>query len=448
MANHHSWYQPIFSAFSLVIVILLWMMMAPSEVGGQTTYIILVGNSMEPGFFKDDLVLVRASADYEQQDIVAYRQPDVGSVFHRIIRVENDRFVLKGDNNSWEDSYCPVQQEIIGKYWLRIPKVGGFLRILRTPVGFSFVVVFFSLLILMSIFSDWLYKNNEKSGANNTNSIKDSPNLRFKGMSMDKKSSDSLYLLSAIGFALVMLALVSFSNPIESTAADNYDFTSSGIFEYSCAVPEDIYDDDSVKTGDPIYRQLNNAFSVYFTYELSTKKALEDIQGTYQMSAIVSEASGWQRSIELIAPSLVDVREFTSAAEVDLDAIQSLIDNFEQQTGVSSNRYTLTIQPEVDLTALLGGRELEESFSPQMQFNLDDQKLVLLDDNSDAMDTLHPTQGGVVPGSRKTANTISILGLQLNVLLARIIAVYGILCVAVAVIWMLKRNGIIHSNYS
>ncbi len=422
--------------------------MAPREVGGQTTYIILVGNSMEPSFFKDDLVLVRKSVNYKQQDIVAYRQPDVGIVFHRIIRMENDCFVLKGDNNSWEDSYCPVQQEIIGKYWLSIPRVGRFLRILRTPAGFSFVVFFFSLLILMSIFSDRLYQNNVKSKVNNTNIKRDAPNIKFKGMSMDNKLSDSLYLLSAIGFAFVMLALVSFANPIEGTAADNFDFISSGIFEYSCAVPEDIYDDDSVKTGDPIYRQLNDSFTVNFTYELSAEKPLEDIQGTYQMHAVVSEASGWQRSIELIAPSLVDVREFTSAAEVDLDAIQSLIDNFEEQTGVSSNRYTLTIQPEVYLTALLGGRELEESFSPQMQFNLDDQKLVLLDDNSTTADVLHPTQGGVVPGSRKTANTISILGLQLNVLLARIIAVYGILCVAVAVIWMLKRNGIIHSNLS
>src|SRR5215212_5417774 len=91
--------------FTLVLFGVGWAMLAPVQVGGQAAYVIVSGNSMEPGFHLGDLAIVREAADYRPGDIVTYRHPTIGLVIHRIQSREFNHFVLKGDNNSWLDSY-------------------------------------------------------------------------------------------------------------------------------------------------------------------------------------------------------------------------------------------------------------------------------------------------------------------------------------------------------
>jgi len=119
---------------SLLLCIIFWITLAPAKLGGWVTYVIVDGISMEPGFHLGDLVLVRTQPSYGVEDAVVYHDPNIGSyVFHRIIGMELDRFILQGDNNSWLDSYQPTQAEVIGKLWLHIPKVGKFIEWMRAP---------------------------------------------------------------------------------------------------------------------------------------------------------------------------------------------------------------------------------------------------------------------------------------------------------------------------
>lgn len=435
--------HPVFSAFLLILVISCWILFAPSEVGGQTTYIILIGNSMEPRFHINDLVLVRTSREYRVNDIVAYKQPDVGIVFHRIRQSQNGYFVMKGDHNSWEDSYHPTAQEVVGKLWMRIPKVGLILTVFRTPIGFTFLVIIITFLLLFFIFSDWIIGRKQRNKTNSCESGFFKINHKDKNvMDMDNKFSDFLYIIFAIFFAAFFLAIASFSSPIESSKSDDYEFFNYGTFSYSSEVPDDIYDNETLNSGDPIYRQINDRFIVSFTYELKSEMPITAIEGTYQMVGIISEASGWEKTIQLTAPALINIKKFTSSAEVNLNIVQSVIDNFEEQTGITSNRYTLTIQPQVNLACKIGGRKVKNVFTPEFQFSMDDQKLVLIQDNSKtATDILNPTQVGVAAGFRKSANTLSILGLKINVLLARIISVYLIVAVIIAGLWFSVKNG-------
>jgi len=261
-------------------------------------------------------------------------------------------------------------------------------------------------------------------------------------MDMDNKLSDFLYIIFAILFAAFFLAIASFSSPIESSISDDYEFFNYGTFSYSSEVPEDIYDNEILNSGDPIYRKINDKFIVDFTYELKSEKPIIAIQGTYQMVGIISEASGWEKTIQLTAPAFVNTKKFTSSAEVNLDVVQSVIDNFEEQTGITSNRYTLTIQPQVNLACKIGGRKVNNVFTPEIQFSMDDQKLVMIQDNSKtALEVLNPTQNGLAAGFRKSANTLSILGLKINILLARIISVYMIVAVIIAGLWFSVKNG-------
>jgi signal peptidase I len=124
---------PLSGAFMIVVLIAVWVALAPLQTGGQASYVIVDGNSMEPKLHKGDLVIVRKADGYGIGDVVAYRHPDIGLVIHRIVGREGDRFVLRGDNNSWLDSYRPLESELIGKSWIHAPSAGKLIERLRFP---------------------------------------------------------------------------------------------------------------------------------------------------------------------------------------------------------------------------------------------------------------------------------------------------------------------------
>ena len=116
-----------------------WILFAPPQLGGQASMVIVDGNSMQPSYHQGDLIIIRSADYYQIGDIVAYKHLQMGKyVIHRIIAEELNRFVLQGDNNTWTDGFKPSQAEIIGKHWIRIPKIGILITWLRKPIYFAF----------------------------------------------------------------------------------------------------------------------------------------------------------------------------------------------------------------------------------------------------------------------------------------------------------------------
>lgn len=60
-------------------------------------------------------------------DVVTYRIDGLTTeklVTHRIVRKEDDKFIMKGDANDVEDQNLVDKSQIIGKYTYSIPKLG------------------------------------------------------------------------------------------------------------------------------------------------------------------------------------------------------------------------------------------------------------------------------------------------------------------------------------
>ncbi len=403
-----------FSAAGLFMTLIGWFIFAPPAIGGQTSYIVVIGNSMEPAFYYGDLALIRQADTYEVGDIVTYSQPEIGTIFHRIIANKDGHYILKGDNNSWEDSYKPKKSEILGKYWFSIPSAGKFFNKLRSPANFSLIVIVFAIAFIYTLSLDGKSEIKRNIGKKKRmDQISDTPN----------KSIDLLYTISITGFIALILAFVSFTRPIDTVVPDNYTYTHFGYFEYSSEVPGDIYESDRLESGDPIFRQINDSININFSYELESNERV-NISGSFVMLAIIKDTTGWEKSIEIIAPSLIQENSFTSSAILDLTRIDDVIENFEEQTGIVNKRYTLTLQPFVVIEGSIGDRAFEDTFSPELVFYMDEQKLTLVNDPSDNYQILNPNLGGTVMGSKSSPNTISFLGLKINVLLVRIFSVF------------------------
>ena len=111
-----------------------WFLLAPTQLGGTATYVVVHGASMAPGLEAGDLVVVRKAAAYRTGDAVAYRHPELGrTVLHRIVRARGERLQLKGDANSFTDFGAPRQVDVLGRQWLRVPNVGHAIEWLRAP---------------------------------------------------------------------------------------------------------------------------------------------------------------------------------------------------------------------------------------------------------------------------------------------------------------------------
>jgi len=122
------------AVFAVVLVLGAWLLLAPAQLGGATRYAVVEGASMEPGLSRGDLVLVRAGTTPAVGDVVLYRDPMLGvRVLHRVIRVDGDRLVLKGDANDFVDDARPRSADVVGSYWFSVPRAGAVLSWMQAP---------------------------------------------------------------------------------------------------------------------------------------------------------------------------------------------------------------------------------------------------------------------------------------------------------------------------
>ncbi len=133
-----------------VAVALVWTGLLPQQLGGRMSYVITTGISMLPLFHAGDLVVIRREPSYYVGEVAAFdnRQLHV-VVLHRIVAIRGDRYVFKGDNNTWDTTYEPTKAQIVGAAWLHLRGAGRILLDLRIPG------VAAALLAVLWLYSFW-----------------------------------------------------------------------------------------------------------------------------------------------------------------------------------------------------------------------------------------------------------------------------------------------------
>lgn len=59
---------------------------------------------------------------------------------HRIVALDGDRYVFKGDNNDYPDAYHATKADIVGAEWIYWPGGGRYLNDLRNPLTFAVLI--------------------------------------------------------------------------------------------------------------------------------------------------------------------------------------------------------------------------------------------------------------------------------------------------------------------
>lgn len=467
--------QALFSAFWLALMVAVWFSFAPVQAGGQATYIIVAGQSMEPNLYLGDLVVVHKASTYQVGEVVAYQNADIDRyVIHRIIDKNRGRFILKGDNNSWVDGYEPLPQEVLGKLWLHLPGLGIYMQKLREPIYMAVFAGLISSMVAGTLFvakrrekqrmeenskqtewkiRTWLIDLGQKisfgkSKGNFASRRHHSPVDLPAGQDTEQKSGQSratmetiFFSLAVIAFLSLILGIISFARPATQVISDEVSYQHLGFFSYSAFAPAGIYDSETIRSGDPVFPNLTCSINLNFNYTL-VAESLENAEGAYQLNAVLNHPqSGWQRTIPIQAQTPFTGSAFNTQAVLNLCEIVRLVESVEEITSVRAGTYTLSVIPQVNISVLVAGRPLDTTFEPVLAFQYD-RALFYLAGKSEGLNPLNPSEANFLYGEKSVSNTLSLFGKELNVPALRAIAVIGFVLSSfgLAALWLKLEN--------
>ena len=91
----------------------------------STPVVAVFSESMDPTFYKGDMILVQGVEDVSVGDIIVFDVPDRAyPIIHRIYEITPDGIRTKGDNNLYVDPWTISQNDIYGKAIIKFPLLG------------------------------------------------------------------------------------------------------------------------------------------------------------------------------------------------------------------------------------------------------------------------------------------------------------------------------------
>lgn len=99
---------------------------------------VVLSGSMESRLSVDDLVIIKATDDYTVNDIVLYQEGE-SLVIHRIIEIDGDTVITKGDANNVADE--PISKsQIKGVLVYDIAGLGAAVSVLKQPLSVGIIL--------------------------------------------------------------------------------------------------------------------------------------------------------------------------------------------------------------------------------------------------------------------------------------------------------------------
>jgi signal peptidase I len=424
-------------ALALLTLALAWFFLAPTFIGGSTTYVVTDGVSMQPHFHTGDIALVRGRPSYHVGEIVAYRSRTLNTiVLHRIVGKAGDRYLFKGDNNDFIDPEHPRRSQLVGALWVRLPTLAQRLAPLRGPATIGSLVALGVLLLGGGA----LTQRRKRRGRRRP----DATLPRAHPTTLTAPVADWPHHLVAIGAAvftpLLALAVIAYARPVTTLAPVSVPYTQHGTFAYSADTAWGAaYPHGRATTGDPLFLRLVHTLQVRMAYRFDAAGA-HRISGTTSLSARITSSTGWKRTIALQGTKRFTGDRAVLGGTLDLRSLPSLLHKLEASTSVPST-YSLKLVPHVRVKGQAGDLPLRAVFATPLDFSLTDLELQPAlppagAANASAGNPLTPSSPGTATGSRSQPNVLSFKIFRVRVTEARSVALRALvtaLCALVGV---------------
>jgi signal peptidase I len=406
---------------ALVAVAGLWYELAPAKLGGSHEYAVVDGISMNPKLHSGDLVLMHPSASYEVGDVVGYHNLQLGRlVLHRIVGKTGDRYVFKGDNNSFLDSYHPTQDEFVGRLWIHVPKLGGFFTWLHAPHHAAITVAIVAFLLLASGGAG-VARHRRRRRRRTKFALRPNPLL-----------GRALLIGAAITAAVFgLVLLIAASHGKTATVEKPGAYVQQGTYAYSAHVePNALYPSGRLTTGQTVFTRLVHEIATSFDYRFVSALS-HSVSGTARFDATLQSSNGWTKQLRSRALPFHGDHVLVSGS-LDVRSLEQQVVQYAKLTGIGNDSFTVVLTPAIDVRGTVAGSAVSDTFAPTpLTFVLDGYSLRLQQTAVSMQpgaavttDALHPSEPGVVP-HREPASVKLLVG-KVRVTTARWIGIAGL----------------------
>lgn len=139
---------------STIVLLIICAVMFLAFVCGIRPCSVISG-SMEPNLPTWSLCFVNTKASYDEiktGDIVVYvRHSDQKRIIHRVVEIESDGMVTKGDANPISDGLSVDRNNLYGKYLFHIPYLGYLSKFTEKPIVKILLAVFVVVLLTANV---------------------------------------------------------------------------------------------------------------------------------------------------------------------------------------------------------------------------------------------------------------------------------------------------------
>ena len=392
-----------------------WFFLAPTQLGGSATYLIIKGVSMEPSIKQGDIVIARERSSYKVGDVAAYRDTlSKTRVLHRIIARNGDHYTFKGDHNSAKDAFQPTQNEIVGYEWIHVPRGGTVLTWIQKPTNAAILAIGAMILAASggAVVEEKKRRRRVKGGPAAI------PPPRAK-----PRFSPLVFLPIALLVFSGLLALSSFGRSSRELVTVPDLYQQVGTFSYSGqAKPGPVYPDGTVSTGQTAFSNLVSTLDIRFRYEVRSKESAVIHGQTSLNMRLSSDETGWSRLFVLTPSKSFSGQTTTVSGTINLGTLAQLSERLKNDTGAQANSYHLALLPLVTTEGMIGSQRVSEKLAPQLDFIFDGKRLEL--DRAGEFGSTHYSNTG--SGSSSRASTIDLRVATLTVPDARIVSLVGL----------------------
>jgi len=103
---------------------------------------------MQPALPVGSMVFVMPSTSYIKGDVITFKRGEI-SVTHRVVDVQENKYITQGDANNAPDNQLVMSSDVIGKNIAVVPFIGRFTAFLKTPFGFGLLLGIPTLLFVL-----------------------------------------------------------------------------------------------------------------------------------------------------------------------------------------------------------------------------------------------------------------------------------------------------------
>ncbi len=447
------------AAAAIFVAGLFWINFAPPRMGGDSIYVVTSGISMEPRFHTGDLAVLRPASYYHVGEIVGYQAPVIGIVLHRIIGEVDGHFLMKGDNNNFVDTYHPTPRDVVGRLWLHVPKIGRLINSQRDREASAGVGVIAVIGVLgMPIELDRRRRRDKlrhSDDSTNAASFSRTPPTQSSGggllagvLGLPGQLVATVALVAAL--AALILGALSFTRSTTALSSDHLAYQQVGTWTYRAPAKGNVYANGAVATGQPVYFAIAPLVTFGFDYKFDSLLPA-NLKGRAGLTAVLSSSDGWTHTMALGPMNHFSGSSVNLSGQLNFLTVENYLTNVQAQIGQTTGAaatYTLTVQPNVNVTGALGASTLQSTvFNPSLTFSLMNNQAQLNYGQPGSSITLAQALGPNVPGAVTVAQpapaTLSFFGWHPGVSASRRLSLWVLLTSVLALLilgFLLRRS--------